>query len=111
MAEYEVPEPILNSPYEKPEFHWLIKEGEAPVPQEGRRRAGYFYRDPKSPATGFQHEARGERVDLALVNRIRGQVDAWRPLALRGEGGVTRTTMELMNYWRREGRKFRLFFA
>ena len=111
MAEYEVPEPIMNSPYEKPALHWLIKEGESPVQEEGRRRAGYFYRDPKAPATGDEHEARGRWVDLALVNLVRERVEAWRPLALKGEGGVTRSTMELLNYWRREGRKFRLFFA
>jgi type III restriction enzyme len=47
------------------------------------------------------------------VNRIRERLNAWRHLALKGEGGVTRTTMELMNYWRREGRgpRKRLFFA
>ncbi len=111
MADYEVPEPILNSPYDRPASHWLIKEGEAPVQEEGRRRAGYFYRDPKAPANGGEHEARGRWVDLALVNLVRERVDAWRPLALKGEAGVTRTTMELLNYWRREGRKFRLFFA
>ena len=48
---------------------------------------------------------------MKLVNRIRAKLNEWRPLALRGEGGVTRTTMELMRYWRREGRKHRLFFA
>lgn len=32
-------------------------------------------------------------------------------LALRGEGGVSRVTMKLLNYWRREGREHRLFFA
>ena len=50
-------------------------------------------------------------MPLALVNRIRGRVAEWRSLALRGEGGVTRTTMELLAYWRREGRQHRLFFA
>jgi type III restriction enzyme len=111
MSDFEVPEPILNSPYEKPALHWLIREGEAPVQEEGRRHAGYFYRDPKAPGTGVEHEARGRWVDLSLVNLVRERVDAWRPLALKGEGGVTRTTMELLNYWRRDGRRFRLFFA
>ncbi len=45
------------------------------------------------------------------MNRIRNRLDEWRKLALKGEGGVTRTTMELLNYWRREGREMRLFFA
>src|ERR1051326_3867018 len=111
MAEYEVSEPILNSPYEEPQSHWLIREGEAPIQEDGRRKAGYFYRDPKAPTSGVEREARGQWVELALVNLVRERVDAWRPLALKGEGGVTRTTMELLNYWRRDGRRFRLFFA
>jgi hypothetical protein len=55
----------------------------------------------------------GIAIELKLVNRIRARLNAWRQLALRGEGGVTRTTMELMNYWRRErrGPRKRLFFA
>ena len=28
-----------------------------------------------------------------------------------GYPGVTRTTLELLNYWRRDGREQRLFFA
>jgi type III restriction enzyme len=50
-------------------------------------------------------------LELALVNQIRALVKEWRTLALRGEGGVTRTTQELLNYWRRDGRQHRLFFA
>lgn len=111
MGDFEVPEPILNSPYDEPKLHWLINVGETPEQRQGRRRAGYFYRDPRAPATNTEHEARGQWVDLALVNLIRERVDAWRTLALKGEGGVTRTTMELLNYWRRDGRQFRLFFA
>ena len=53
----------------------------------------------------------GTAIDLKLVNRIRTKLAEWRLLALRGEGGVTRTSMELLRYWRREGRKQRLFFA
>ena len=45
------------------------------------------------------------------MNHIRAKLAEWRPLALRGEGGVSRTTMELLRYWRQEGRKHRLFFA
>ena len=48
---------------------------------------------------------------MKLVNRIRDKLAEWRPLALEGEGGVTRTTMELLRHWRRDGRRQRLFFA
>ena len=46
-----------------------------------------------------------------MVERLRSLVAQWRPLALRGEGGVTRITTELLNYWHRDGREHRLFFA
>jgi type III restriction enzyme len=49
MSGYEVPDPILNSPFEEPVWHWDLKAGEAPQKRAGRRPAGYFYRDPKAP--------------------------------------------------------------
>lgn len=108
MSGFEVQEPILNSPYEEPREHWRIVEGEEPQRVPGRRSAMYFYRPPGPAVEGGTI---GTPIELKLVNRIRMQLDQWRPLALKGEGGVTRTTMELMNYWRREGRGFKLFFA
>ena len=45
MSVYEVPQPILNSPFEEPQEHWHIVEGEEPVQRPGRRPAMYFYRD------------------------------------------------------------------
>src|SRR5438045_6263646 len=39
---------------------------------------------------------------------IRTRVRNWRE---QGYPGVTRTTLELLQYWQREGRKHRLFFA
>ena len=33
---YEVPEPILNSPFEELLEHWYIREGEAPQKRDGR---------------------------------------------------------------------------
>jgi type III restriction enzyme len=111
MSSYEVKQPILNSPYDEPAEHWHIEEGQQPERRPGRRPAGYFYRDPTAPPTEGEHEARGQWVELALVNRIRERLKEWRLLALRGEGGVTRTTHELLNYWRRDGREHRLFFA
>ena len=109
MNAHEVPEPILNSPFEEPEAHWWITEHDPPERRAGRRPAMYFYRRPgREPS---QDEGIGTAIELKLVNRIRAKLAEWRPLALRGEGGVTRTTMELLRYWRREGRRHPLFFA
>ena len=110
MNVHEVPEPILNSPFEEPMEHWRITEHEPPQRIAGRRPAMYFYRPPGHESSAEQQGV-GTAIGLKLVNRIRTQLAEWRPLALRGEGGVTRTTMELLRYWRREGRKHGLFFA
>ena len=110
MNAHEVPEPILNSPFEEPEAYWRISEHDPPEQRSGRRPAMYFYRPPGREALDYGTNL-GTAIELKLVNRIRDKLSEWRPLALRGEGGVTRTTMELLRYWRREGRRHRLFFA
>ena len=116
MAGYEVPEPIINSPFEEPKQHWFIREGEAPQLRDGRRPSivyppkdetrqwdlgGGMLKLSKEYAPGFE---------MRMVNLIRERVKAWRAA---GWPGVTRTTMELLQYWRREGRepKKRLFFT
>jgi type III restriction enzyme len=108
MSTYEVPEPILNTPYAEPAAHWHIEEGKFPERWEGRPPAGYFYRDPKAAAGDTEHEARGQWVPLILVNLLRDRVKDWRH---QGYPGVTRTTLELLAYWHRDGRATRLFFA
>ncbi|NPV71170.1 MAG: DEAD/DEAH box helicase family protein [Firmicutes bacterium] len=108
MSSYEVPQPILNSPYEEPLEHWYISEGAPAERRPGRRPAGYFYRDPAAPGTDAEHEAHSQWVEIPLVNMIRQRMKEWRS---QGWPGVTRTTLELLNYWRREGREHRLFYA
>jgi type III restriction enzyme len=106
VSGYEVPQPILNSPFDPPAEHWLIVEGEQPQCVQGRRKAVYFYRDPK--AKNAQGQVGGVPVELTLVNLIRDRVDDWRE---KGYPGVTRTTLELLQSWNRDGRDRRLFFA
>ena len=108
MSAYEVPQPILNSPFEEPEEHWHIVEGETPEQRPGRRPAMYFYRDPKVKPEKEYGTVAGTAIELKLVNRIRTQVKKWRS---DGYPGVTRTTHELLQWWRRDGRAQRLFFA
>ena len=57
MTDFEVAEPILNSPYVEPAAHWNIEEGQSPVKRPGRRPAGYFYRDPRAALDGDEHAA------------------------------------------------------
>jgi type III restriction enzyme len=108
MSSYEVPEPIITSPFEEPREHWNIVEGEVPERFPGRRKAIYFYRDPKAAPGKQAGEGIGTVIELKLVNLIRDRVADWRQ---GGYPGVTRTTLELLSWWRREGREQRLFFA
>ena len=108
MSNYQVPEPIINSPYDEPKQHWNIIEGEQPQLLTDRRRAVYFYRDPKAKAGKDYRGDRGVPIELKLVNLVRERVKTWRDA---GYPGVTRTTSELLQWWRREGREKRLFFA
>ena len=104
-AQFEVPEPIICSPYEEPAFHWHLEEGRDPEKRSKRRPASYFYREPSKDEEG---EAAGLAVGLPLVNLIRERLAQWRTDRYPG---ATRTTLELLNYWRRDGRQHRLFFA
>lgn len=108
MSSFEVEQPILNSPFEEPAEHWQIEEGKAPKRIPGRRPAGYFYRDPKAPPPEPDLPARGEWQELELVNLLRERLAQWRQA---GYPGATRTTLDLIRYWCREGRGHRLFFA
>ena len=108
MSAYEVPQPILNSPFGEPQEHWHIVEGETPSRNPGRRPAMYFYRDPKMKPEKEYGSVAATAIELKLVNRIRAQIKKWRS---EGYPGVTRTTQELLQWWQREGREHRLFFA
>jgi hypothetical protein len=108
MSDFEVPTPILNSPFAEPASHWLIEEGRTPVKMRGRRTAGYCYRDPRARGEEGDFGARGEWQELALVNLIRQRMVEWRASS---RPGVTRTTRELLDYWSRDGRETKLFFA
>jgi type III restriction enzyme len=107
MSGYEVEQPILNSPYEEPKEHWRIMEGEEATRMPGRRPAMYFYRPPGGEPEG-DSKGPGIAIELKLVNRIRERLRDWRAA---NYAGASRTTLELLNYWRREGREHRLFFA
>lgn len=111
---YEVSEPILNTPFEKPKKYWYIREGEQPEKRDGRRPSVVF--PPRDQTEAWSVDPRLLRAseqypsgyELALVNLVRERVEAWQKA---GYAGVTRTTLELVQWWTREGRERRLFFA
>src|SRR5688500_12101591 len=101
MSSYEVPEPILNTPFDEPAEYWYIEQGKLAERRQGRRASVVFPpRDQSQPwekATGILAPSQEYRsgFDLVLVNLIRQRVKAWRN---QGYPGVTRTTHELLQY-------------
>src|SRR5438132_761057 len=121
MNSFEVPEPILNTPFAEPAYHWYIREGEEPQKRPGRRPSiVYPPRDERKdkhvdwsltdgtlrPSTEYS-----PGYELVLVNLLRERVAAWRKEVDAGRGNVTRTTLQLLEWWRLEGRQRPLFFA
>lgn len=108
MSQHQVSQPILNSPYDEPKEHWELWPGKAPERAGGRRKALYWYRPPSKGEDTPSEGGPGTAIELILVNRIRERVKAWRNASWIG---ASRTTLELLQHWRREGRQHRLFFA
>ena len=107
MSEFEVPQPIICSPFEEPAKHWHLVEGATlSEPAPGRRPAHYFHRDPSRDTD--EGVPTGTMIELKLVNLVRARLKDWR---CSGYPGVSAITLELLRYWRRDGRSFRLFFA
>lgn len=117
---FEVPTPIINSPFDEPKEHWQIRLGETPVLAPGRRRA-VVYQPPEQreewdlidgtlvkAAAADEGAYAGRTYEMVLVNRIRDRVRAWREA---GYPGATRTTRDLLDWWHREGQEYPLFFA
>jgi type III restriction enzyme len=111
---FEVSEPILNSPFDKPAEYWYIQEGEQPQRRKGRRPPVIFPpRDQKEPWTLDARVLRASQeypagYELALVSLIRERLEAWQKA---GYPGASRTTLDLIQWWTRDGRDKRLFFA
>ena len=106
-----VEQPILCSPYNEPDAHWVYgtETGEANR-QPGRREAGYWYKTQKTGTEQLKMRfiQEEERDDLPLVNALRSDVRRWRESNYRNATNVTR---ELLNHWTREDREPRLFFC
>ncbi|HYD49838.1 MAG TPA: hypothetical protein VEB21_15885 [Terriglobales bacterium] len=108
MSGFEVEQPILCSPFCEPSEYWQIREGEPPRRIAGRRPAVYFYRPPSKAGEDSPAGDVGTAIELKIVNRIRARLAEWR---VQNRPGASALTRELLEYWQREGRRQRLFFA
>lgn len=102
-----VDQPIINSPFAEPRYHWIYQQGE-PIKAPGRREPGFYYRERRTggPQIGmFQEEVFNP---LPEVNAIRQRVKTWRE---REYPGVTPITRQLLAHWSSPDRERRLFFC
>ena len=114
MAQAAIPirpveDPILCSPYDEPDQHWLYDTGTGlPQKMPHRREASYWYRTERTGSSQRQLLAEEERDDLPLVNALRADVKAWRESGYRN---ASQTTKRLLRHWWRADRARRLFFC
>ncbi len=115
MPEAVLSNPVINSPYVEPQWHFAFNTaGITTEKVAGRRKSEFFIpvAPPKSKAVPEQLQLaiQPKRELNQLINSIRLDVDVWRR---SGYSGVTATTARLLEYWQRADREpnQRLFFA
>jgi len=107
--------PILNSPYECPQWHWELDPSGQPTQQKtnSRRRAEFITPIPKPKkrkGAAAQTElgldeglglssAKQNYETTSIINEVRGQVDRWRNLH-PNQWQVTPETARLLQHWR-----------
>ena len=109
--------PILNSPYEPPEYHHVLDEDGQPVdvpPAVGRRESKFITPVPKprkrrrqsGQASLVFDDDSGVSSDeqeynpTPIINEIRQHVASWRELPNPADWGVTPATARLLTHWR-----------
>jgi type III restriction enzyme len=111
--------PIINSPFDAPAFHYELDEEGQPtgVKLPGRRQSIQVVPVPAARRRGprqaeldlFEHE--GAKVTPnARINEIRKHVDQWRALP-SSQWGVSPETQRLLLHWREPSRGYLPFSA
>jgi len=116
MRQTIIENPIINSPYIKPNRHFKFSDdGITNEIVDGRRSSAYFIpiASPRSKKKGgqytFETEWTQDRIqENELVNQIRTRLDRWRADKYRG---VSRVTRYLLEYWQDPNREKKLFFC
>lgn len=114
MSKVTIDNPVLNSPFEEPQRHFVFTQrGITEDIAEGRRRSEYFIPMPK-PRKQSQDAQMHLLPDAEIreanifINKVRTQITAWRN---NGYPGVTPTTRRLLEYWNNPENEPRLFFC
>ena len=108
--------PVINSPYEEPRFHWQLDPNGQPTAEqkEGRRRSSYLLPIPDVRRSQKQRQQdlltkdkskQGDKPGETFntnANLLRGHLTRWRALP-EADWGVTDVTARLLRYWREGG--------
>lgn len=109
--------PILNSPYFEPNRHFKADErGLTQEIIESRRPSSFYIPVPRAKTKqqkldfntsegAFGNELQKENE---FINKIRAKIKPWRE---NGYNGITKTSRDLLMYWRDENRENKLFFC
>ena len=116
MSNDTISNPVINSPFEEPKRHFkFTDEGITSIIVPRRRKSAYFVPIPgpkkkkaQQLSIEFEEWTADRLEENQLINQIRERVSFWRQ---GNYMGVTRTTRGLLEYWQREDREKRLFFA
>ncbi|MBM3179576.1 MAG: restriction endonuclease subunit R [Chloroflexi bacterium] len=109
--------PIINSPYFEPIRHFKADErGISEEILEVRRPSSFYIPVPRARLKERQLEldiAEGAygselQTENEFINKIRAKIKEWRE---SGYSGITRTSRDLLYYWRDENRENKLFFC
>lgn len=116
MSDQFFNQPILNSPYEYPDRHWELDEGQPTQKIIERRRIADFITPIPKPK---KQKKKNEQLKIVLdegkglstqeqeysatartINALREHVDAWRKNPNPSEWKVTPETARLLQHWR-----------
>lgn len=109
--------PIINSPYFEPTRHFKADErGLTEDIIEARRPSSFYIPVPRAKTRQKKLElntaegAFGSELqkENEFINKVRIKINAWRE---QGYPGITKTSRDLLFYWKDETRENRLFFC
>jgi len=109
--------PILNSPYQESSRHFNADErGLTEEILKFRRPSSFYIPVPKARTKQKQLElnlsegAYGTELqkENQFINKIREKIKQWRE---SGYSGITKTSRDLLSYWRDDARENKLFFC
>jgi type III restriction enzyme len=112
--------PVINSPFRKPERHYVLNEDGSPsgVIRQGRRPSAYFVPIPPAKKKGKVKQAElaledqgGERITQNdFINEVRGYIERWRELP-SSQWATSHETTRLLLHWRAGEPQPPLFFC